>query len=310
MSELVPALLHAAMRPPNTSGSIVDLWDSPFIRAMAIVTNAGAICNHHPPIMSFLSSEYVDNRHLPSDSDPSAEYGVRTKTLSSIVEILFTKLNKSLIDLPKSISEDELVDSILSRPQQNMSKTAASPATTSVISGVNPGKIIAALIYLPLPQNVPTLTLIIRWLVRTTSPLSVIRATQEHVAATTGHDVWPTILFFIASIAGRVCLATEGFHAHAALAELCISALVKIAYFHQFHPQLPVLVTTAVAALKKIRVDEIEPNLRRDLFLVRKFVEDDTWRWSSKQRRAVLTELEAMEENGENCYINLYRAVS
>ncbi|KAJ6586454.1 hypothetical protein DFH09DRAFT_256615 [Mycena vulgaris] len=295
MSQLVPTLLQAANRSPNGMG---DLWDSPFIYAMAIVGNAGAISNDYPHVIAFLSSEYIDNRHLPSTSDPSAEHGVRTKTISSIVEILFTKLSQSLLDLPKSMSEDDLVDRLLSPPPGSIAKGSASPATASPTSTINPGKIIAALIYLPRPQNVSVLTLMIRWLVRITSPLAVILAVQANVAAITGYDVWPTILFFIAAITGGECLAGEAFRDHAALAELCIGALVKIAQFHQFHPRLPVLVGTAVVALRAVGVDKMQEQTTRDLLVVRKFMEDDTWRWSSKQRLAVLAELDSLEEKG------------
>ncbi|KAJ7785128.1 hypothetical protein DFH07DRAFT_975582 [Mycena maculata] len=287
MSELVPVLLQAAKRAP-----ITDLWESSFIRAMAVVANAAVITKHYPPVMSFLSSEYIDNQHLPSDSDPSAEYAVRTKTISSVVEILFTKLSRSLADRPKSMTEDEVVDQVLSPPQGNRRETAVSPAAT-----MNAGKIIAALLYLPLPQNVSVLTLIIRWLVRTTSPFGVIRATQAHVDAITGHDVWPTVLFFVASIAGRVCLTLDSFREHVALAELCISSLVKIADFHQFHPQLPSLVSTAVAALRQAGRERTTPEMTRDLVVVGKFLEDDTWRWSGKQRFAVLAELQSLKED-------------
>ncbi|KAJ7701241.1 hypothetical protein B0H17DRAFT_1327748 [Mycena rosella] len=297
MSELVPALLQAARRSPN---SLVELWDSPFLHAMAIVTNAGAMSSQYPAALSFLGSDYVDTQHLPSDSDPSAEYGVRTRTISTIVEILFAKLRESLADRPKSMSEDEIVDRILS-PQENTTKIpvapGATPTSTSSISAISPGKVIAALIYLPRPQSVPILTLIIRWLVRRTSPLGVIRATQGHIAAISFADMWPTILFFIASITGRVCLDAAAFRDHAALAELCIAALVKIAHLHQFHPRLPALVDTAVAALREVGTDGVATQMTQHLLIVRKFVEDDTWRWSTKQRLAVLAELECLESS-------------
>lgn len=293
MSALVPALLQASRRSPH-AGSLIELFDSPFIYAMAIVANAGAISDHHPPILCFLSSEYIDNQHLPSNSDPSAEYGVRTKTISLLVEILFTKLAQALADPLTSAPEDEIVGRILSSPDLNSTKIGVSPT-----SPINPGKIIAALIYIPRPQNVDILTLIIRWLVRVTSPASVLRATQAHVAAITSHDVWPTILFFIASIAARVCLAAPGFHDHAALAELCVIALLKIADFHQFHPQLPALVTATATALRSPETHGIASQIMRDLVTVRKFIEDDTWRWSAKQRSAVLAELESLKHHGE-----------
>jgi hypothetical protein len=266
---------------------------------MAIVGNAGALSDHHPPVISFLSSEYIDNQHLPSNSDPSVEYNVRTRTISFIVDILFTKLTHSLSDPQTSESEDEIVDRILSPLLHKLTKTAGSPATTSAISAINPGKIIAALIYLPLPRNGPILTLIIRWLVRVTSPLSVLRAIHAHVTAITSHDVWPTILFFIASIAGRVCLTVDAFRDHLALAELSVGALLKIVDFHQFHPQLPALVDTAAVALRSSSTGRIIPQMMHDLLIVRKFVEDDTWRWSAKQRSAVLAQLESVEERGE-----------
>ncbi|KAJ6533090.1 hypothetical protein B0H19DRAFT_1186976 [Mycena capillaripes] len=278
MFEIIPVLLQAARRSPH-AGSILELWDSAFIRAMAIVANAGAVCDHHPPVLSFLSSEYIDNQHLPSNSDPSAEYDIRTKTISFVVEILFTKLTQSLADPQASETEDEIVSRILS-PLQNTTKTATSPTsptTTTAMSALNPGKIIAALIYIP-------------------GPRTVLRAIQAHVTLITSHDVWPTILFFIASIAGRVCLATDAFRDHIALAELCVRALLKIGDFHQFHPQLPALVATAVAALRHSGIDAIAPQMLRDLLVVRKFVGDDTWRWSTKQRSAVLVELESLDE--------------
>ncbi|KAJ7485907.1 hypothetical protein FB451DRAFT_1231411 [Mycena latifolia] len=291
MSELVPALLQAAKRSPE---SIVDLWDSPFIRAMAIIANAGTISNQYPPALAFLSSEYVDNQHLPSDSDPSAEYGIRTRTIHP-------SSSESLAELPRSASEDELVTRVLSSPSEIDAKTPTSlvmtptPTPPFTNSTINPGKIIAALIHLPRPQNELVLTLIIRWLVRTTSPLGVIRAAQTHIGAIGYPDVWPTVLFFIASITGRVCLAADSFHEHAALAELCVDALVKIAHFHQFHPRLPALVGTAVAALREIGSGKVAPQMAHDLLAVRKFIEDDTWRWSSKQRLAVLAQLESLE---------------
>ncbi|KAJ7513072.1 hypothetical protein B0H11DRAFT_1948596 [Mycena galericulata] len=296
MCELVPALLQAAKRVPG-GDSTNALWESSFIRAMAIVANAGAISNHYPPIVAFLSSEYIDSRHLPSDSDPSAEYAIRTKTISSVVEVLFTKMNTSLLECPKSISEDEFVDRNLSLSHENKFNN---PATTSAAGAINPGKIVAALLYLPLPQNVPVLTLLIRWLVRTTSPLSVIRAAKVHVAAITIHDVWPTILFFVVSITGKVCLVSDGFQDHRALAELCIASLLKIAHLHQFHPQLPSLVGTVVAALRHMgrKGKGTNSEMISELVIVRKFLEDDTWRWGAKQRLEVLAELKSLEGGG------------
>ncbi|KAJ6514257.1 hypothetical protein C8R47DRAFT_1206627 [Mycena vitilis] len=294
MGSLIPALLQAARRSPH-AGSAIELWESPFIHAMAIVANAGALCDHHPPVLSFLSSGYIDDQHLPSNSDPSVEYDVRTKTISFVVEILFTRLTQSLVDndIQTAKAEDEILDLLLSLLPRDPSKTAVRTPSTGPIS---PGKIIASLIYIPRPQNVPILTLIIQWLVRTTSPLSVLRATHAHVTTITSHDVWPTILFFIASIAGRVCLALETFREHSALAELCVGALLKIADFHQFHPQLPALVATAAAALRHPGAVLVAPQMRRQLLVVRQFIEDDTWRWSAKQRSAVLSQLEALDE--------------
>ncbi|KAF8145387.1 hypothetical protein K438DRAFT_1735534 [Mycena galopus ATCC 62051] len=292
MTVLVPALLQAGRRSPHAS-SIVELFNSPFVQAMAIVANAGTLADCHPSVLSFLSSEYIDDQHLPSNADPSPEYVVRTKTISFVVEVLFTKLEQSLASLvSKSQSEDDTVDSLLSLPNPNMTKTGA-----SLTSPIDPRKIIAALIYIPRPQNVPVLTLTIRWLVRVTSPLSVLRATHAHVIAITSHDVWPTILFFIASIAGRVCLAVPGFREHVALVELCVSALLKIANFHQFHPQLSALVSTATIALRCPETKEIAARMRRDLGTLRMFLEDDTWRWSAKERSAVLAELESLEDH-------------
>ncbi|KAF7360742.1 hypothetical protein MVEN_00806100 [Mycena venus] len=295
MSTLVPALLQAGRRSLQ-AGSILELFNSPFIHAMAIVSNAGAVSDHYPPVPSFLSSEYIDIQHLPSNSDPSTEYDVRTKTISFVVEILFTKLAQSLADPLAYESEDEIVDAILSLPHRLNTSSKTSPSPTSIT--INPGKIVAALIYIPRPQNVAILTHIIRWLVRETSPLRVLLATHAHVTAITSHDVWPTILFFIASIAARVCLALDGFRDHIALVELCVGALLKIADFHQFHPQLPALVSAAATALRRpaSETEKIAPQMMRDLLTVRKFVEDDTWRWSAKQRGAVLAELESLEE--------------
>ncbi|KAJ7765362.1 hypothetical protein B0H16DRAFT_1525348 [Mycena metata] len=288
MSELVPALLQAARRSPN-AGLMVELWDSPFIRAMAIVANAGAVADYYPAVLSFICSEYINSQHLPSNSDPSAAYVVRTTTISFVVEILFTKLGQFLAKPPTSESDDDLV---VDRTMSPSHKDAIKASTSTLI---DPGKIIAALIYLPLPQNGPILTLIIRWLVRVTSPLSVLRASQAHITAITSHDVWPTILFFIASIVGQVCLAADGFQDYVALGELCVNALLKIADFHQFHPQLPTLVGTATTALRHPKSAGVATKMGEDLLTVRKFVADDTWRWSGKQRSAVLAELESLE---------------
>ncbi|KAJ7185200.1 hypothetical protein C8R46DRAFT_1287547 [Mycena filopes] len=294
MSELVPALLQAARRSPNPA-LMMELWNSPFLRAMAIVGNAGAVSDYFPPVLSFLCSEYINNHHLPSNSDPSAEYSIRTKTISFVVEILFTKLTQSLAEQRTTESEeDEVVDHILSPSSATKGSTAPS---------IDPGKIIAALIYLPHPQNAAILTLIIRWLVRTTSPPTVLRATHAHITAITSHDVWPTILFSIASTVARVCLASAAFRDHAALARLCVGALLKIADFHQFHPQLPALVGTAVAALRHPASAGMARGMAGELLVVREFVGDDTWRWSGKERSAVLAELGALEgdeaEDGE-----------
>ncbi|KAJ6617653.1 hypothetical protein B0H10DRAFT_1878152 [Mycena sp. CBHHK59/15] len=285
MSELVPALLQAARRSTLGARSLEGLWASPFIRAMAIVGNAGALAAHYPPVLCFLTSEYVNTQHLPSDSDPSAEYAVRTTTIARVVEVLFTRLREALHD--PCAAEDVVVDRILSPPERADASTGN--------EAIDPGKLIAALLYLPMPRDSTTVTLIMRWLVHTTSPLRVLRAAQAHVAATTAPDVWPTILFFVASVASRVCLALPELSApeHDALAHLCVAALRKIALFHQFHPQLPALVGT----LRALGASRIGPKMRADLRTVRQFVEDDTWRWSVKQRREVLDELKALGEN-------------
>ncbi|KAJ6489853.1 hypothetical protein C8R45DRAFT_199187 [Mycena sanguinolenta] len=299
MSALIPALLEAGRRFSHSES--VELFDSQCMHAMAIVANAGTLSKHHPPILGFLNSEYVDDQYLPSNRDPSPEYDVRTKTISFVVEILFTKLEQSLSNPLSSESKlDELVDGILSSPHPHLNagqiETEARPP-----SPIDPSRFIAALTYIPSPQNAEVLTLLIRWLVRVTSPLSVLRATHGHVIAITSHDMWATILFFIASIAARVCLASvDAFRDHVALAELCVGALLKIADFHQFHPQLPALVTAAATALRcpETEADGIaKARMMRDLVLVRKFVEDDTWRWSAKRRGAVLAELESLKDH-------------
>ncbi|KAJ7202450.1 hypothetical protein C8J57DRAFT_1410116 [Mycena rebaudengoi] len=292
MSALVPAILQAMKHAPAIL--TVNLWDSPFVHAMAIVANAGSVAQRYPPLLAFLNSEYLDSKNFPY---PSAEYTVRTTVISAAVEILFTKLVTSLEET-HSGSENDIVAGILS-PLSLASSIPGTPKSTvvSALNTINPGKIVAALLYLPIPQNVPVLTLILRWLVRETSSWAVLHAVQTHIADVTVYDSWPSILFFTTSITGQVCLAEPEFKDHKALAELCIAALLKIAQFHQFHPQLPALVHTAVAALREIGDDRIG-ELRQELGVVRKFVEDGTWRWNANQRMAVVEELMSLHEDG------------
>ncbi|KAK7039830.1 hypothetical protein R3P38DRAFT_2902127, partial [Favolaschia claudopus] len=310
MTALVPALLHASRRYSLThhTGHNADLFDSPFIHAMAIVSNAGAISEHHPPILGFLSSDYIDNERFPSHREHPSAYDTRIKAISSVVEVLFAKIADSLAEESSAgMVEDDIIDNILSPDYQDATKASRGKTPANFI---NPIKIISALIHTHLPQDMAILTLIIRWLFRSTSPLSVLRATQTHVASINTYDaVSPTILFFIASIVCRTCLARESESgsgsrslddAHIALLDVCVTTLLKIVDTHQFHPQLPALVSMAVGVLRRretlLKNDhEVVRRVKKELILVRRFLQDSTWRWSAKQRSGVLAELETLE---------------
>ncbi|KAF7291285.1 hypothetical protein MIND_01272400 [Mycena indigotica] len=383
MAELIPVLLDAARRslPSNTAETHVRLWESPFVHAMAIVSNAGAFCGlpgpRCAPALAFLASEYIDIQRLPSDIDPSVEHALRTRTIGAIAELLYSSVAKLVHDNSAlELSElDSAVSSLLESPLEPASTYRSRSNSSSESSTISTGlplarqplllnieNLLGGFIYLPLPfrtissHNSPSrghsfaepvktqselvLVLLLRWLVHRTSSFSVIKAAQGHIARVAQSDSWPTVLFFVVSTLARTLLdwnvgpsieSTSEANDNETqdnetaksyrdqeerrwllpLAYLCVTSLGRIAALHQFHPQLPALMTAAADAVTWYssfpqindpghRISAYDAELlqliQAELDGIRNFVTDGTWRWSAKQREAVLKELGRLEQ--------------
>ncbi|KAF7320679.1 hypothetical protein HMN09_00153100 [Mycena chlorophos] len=367
MTELVPALLNAA-RLRLAVSPMQTLWDSPFVHAMAVVGNAGALCDPANqdtnsrtvcvPAVAFLASDYIDVQQLPSDSDPSSEHALRTRTISFIAEMLFSAVFATVAGPGADKSPqgrhalDAAVDDLLQPIALVEAPKSLSPSRKSTLSSdvlqiplrqpnlpqVNAESLVGAFLYLPLPSRSVTsqpasgregkhpatrspdaelvLKLLLRWLTRQTSPATVIAAAEAHVGRVIRPDIWPTVLFFVVATLARTLLEPEPDPSNGPanirqwlipLARLCVSALRKIAMLHQFHPQLPGLVSCAadaVAQARNIPVDatlsrdhDILAAMRPDLVEIRAFIADGSWRWSAKERSDVLRRLDALEKD-------------
>ncbi|KAJ7062709.1 hypothetical protein C8F01DRAFT_1251522 [Mycena amicta] len=201
MEELVPALLDAARLPispsPSSTGiltshihSRADLWDSPFVRAMAVVGNVGTLCSGKSlcaPALAFLASEYIDVYRLPSDSDPSGEHALRTRTIGFVAEMLFRRVAAAveeaqgvgvdedrnddpemksngtrrkrrrrmtrLDNIVRSVLEPLVGVSVPSRTRSTSSASLGDPKASSSQLPINTYTLLSAFVYLPLPSR-------------------------------------------------------------------------------------------------------------------------------------------------------------
>ncbi|KAF7300828.1 hypothetical protein MKEN_01308600 [Mycena kentingensis (nom. inval.)] len=345
MTILIPALLDAARlriaSAPFAIASDPELWNSPFLQAMAVVGNANAANYRDAPVIAFLASEYVSVEQLPSDSDPSEEHALRTRTVVDAVPEDTDTDARRLETLAAVLdpTTDGVIPASGSASRSNSSSSDSTLRTslprqpTSAASPLSIPTLLASFIYLPVlgppgmrgahtyaqTERTTVLELLLRWLMHIpgSSPCS---------------DVWPTVLFFIVATLAKTLLddkrelaasdsSSDGAQSSVTvqlrqkdsethllpLAHLCLCALAKIASLHQYAPQLPSLVSYASRALQRHwkfprvpardgdRDQKLFVMMRAHLALVHNFASDETWRWSAKQRGAVLRELEGLE---------------
>ncbi|KAJ7464444.1 hypothetical protein FB451DRAFT_1263534 [Mycena latifolia] len=260
--ELVPVLAEAAKRS-CIGTSLSSLWESPFLRAMSIVVDPDLALKDNSPAVWVLASSYSSWDHLASNIDGTSHGAV----ISFMLKVVIAKLVEALRDSTRA-TEAGIVDSILS-PQFDLGQP------------LNPRHLLAAMLYVASRDD---LTLLIMWLFRTHSPLSIIRATHDNVESVTTEQMMQlnqseTEMFpAIVATVGQVCLAQEDFADRELLLKLCIFTFFKaVPPRHQvasvrMHPGLFDLVDTILTVVHAGPLPDPDSPLLNDLVRVREVV--------------------------------------
>ncbi|KAJ7456078.1 hypothetical protein FB451DRAFT_616876 [Mycena latifolia] len=165
MGRLLPSLSKAARRAA-TGTSSADLWDSEFLRAMAIVANTGTSSTRFPPAAVFLDTDHWSWKYLaPSEL---------SEIFTFLFEVIEQKISEALADAAADepdATETSIVDAVLSEQD---------PTSANDRVAVNPRNILAALLYLPHDTH-QLMGILVAWLLRTVPPHRVLSDAHEHI---------------------------------------------------------------------------------------------------------------------------------
>ncbi|KAJ7023509.1 hypothetical protein C8F04DRAFT_1011383 [Mycena alexandri] len=274
---LLPSLSHAARRAVSEA-SFADLWDSVFLRAMAIVAHSGSHIATYPPAIVFIGSEHWSWKYLIPDE--------LSDILAFIFEVLEARLKQELAALDirdQEAAEASLVDELFSSPT-----LAIGQNSSPLIVVVNARNVLASLLHLPHPAH-SLFRILVSWLLRLHPATQVIVAAQTHVEIVQrterlqllGHREYMMVPRMVSTLAER-CLTLDGFTAHEPLARLCTLCLLHTPSIRSRPPSgfvffaRPLL--RALLQAVKSHVDLAAPqsqDLLRDLLEIRRVVTED-----------------------------------
>ncbi|KAJ6592241.1 hypothetical protein DFH09DRAFT_1306128 [Mycena vulgaris] len=215
IDELAPVLADAAKRS-CIGTSLSALWESPFLRAMSIVVDPDLAVQDNFPAVWVLASSYSSWDHLPPGMDGSSPVSLHNTVISFLLKVVVAKLVEGLKDSTRA-TEAGIVDSILS-PQVDLGQP------------LNARHLLAALLHIPSQDD---LTLLVMWLFRTHSPLTIVRAVHDNVESITTEQLMhlgqsqSEMFSSIVATVGQVCLAQTDFADHQLLLKLCIFTFFK-----------------------------------------------------------------------------------
>jgi hypothetical protein len=268
LGRLLPSLAQAAKRAA-TGTPLSSLWDSEFVRAMAIVANLGANITRYPPAIVVLGTEHWSWKYVaPNEQE---------KIFGCLFEIIDTKIADALAaadaDDPDA-TEASTIDSVLSTP-------SAEGAL------LHPRNVLASLLYIP--HDTPQLMgRLVSWLLRTNAPGPLLAAADEHIHTIQrsdwlhllGHRQFSMVPRLVSALAASF-LDLESFNEHAMLAHLCAGCLLHTPDIRSRLPSgfvffaRPVL-TALIAALARVDWTGVgSASLLKDVLQIRDVVEDD-----------------------------------
>ncbi|KAJ7761822.1 hypothetical protein B0H16DRAFT_1530643 [Mycena metata] len=216
---LLPSLSQAARRA-TAEASFADLWDSVFLRAMAVVANSGTHVATYPPAIVFIAAEHWSWKYLIPDE--------LSDILVFVFEVLDARLRPELAEIhDQESAEASLVDALFSTPV-----SAAGQSSSPLTFVVNAQNVLASLLYLPHPTH-NLFRIIVSWLLRIHPVTHVISAAQTHVEIVQrterlqllGHREYMMVPRMASTVAER-CLALDGFALYEPLARLCARCLL------------------------------------------------------------------------------------
>lgn len=201
--------------------SAAALWDSPFIRAMAVMLHGeDRDPNEHPLVLHCLSSD-----HSAWDESlfgpPSLKLHYQS-VFSFLLDVLYTKLHEELPALVNT-AEARIVDLLLS-PKFSL---AALPVS------IGSRHFMQSLIYRPPGDHRRELAHILRWIMKVTTPAHVIAYYLQILDPMSVAQIrslsWAQYgsLFAIVDTVARVCIDMDEFEGWDLLSDLCATCLVK-----------------------------------------------------------------------------------
>ncbi|KAJ7064089.1 hypothetical protein C8F01DRAFT_1022191 [Mycena amicta] len=204
LGRLLPSLARAARRAASETGdayALLGLWDSEFLRAMAILAHPVSSETTYPPAIVILSAPHWSWKYLASVE------------LTQILALLFEMIDKKIVHAleddggpggnadsdsdsdsedgdakPESEADAATIDSILGRaaPTTGTGANAGSPSRLHLpkVFRINPQDIIASLLYLPPDGRVENRLLprMLGWLIRHVGHERTILAAQDRIA--------------------------------------------------------------------------------------------------------------------------------
>ncbi|KAJ6489453.1 hypothetical protein DFH09DRAFT_1208997 [Mycena vulgaris] len=212
VGRLLPSLSHAARRA-IAGTSLIDLWNSEFLRAMVIVVNFGVDEIGYPPAVHFLNAEHASLKYL---TPPEL-----TAILALVFQIIDAKIRQDRVD---NYNADEDAQTALLGPEWTLVPEHASVNTTNVL---------ASLLHLPLNLH-GLMRPILSWLLSASSPADVVAQAQKHIQ-TLHHRRWRYLMgphqdymvpFLVSSLTAR-CLRLQQFDDHLMLVHLCSTCLLR-----------------------------------------------------------------------------------
>ncbi|KAJ7207205.1 hypothetical protein GGX14DRAFT_456567 [Mycena pura] len=217
---ILVALTEAAKRA-GAGYTLAALWDSPFIRTIAVMLFEEDIdSTEHPLILRCLSSK-LSQWHRLLFSHPECA-GHHQSVLSFLLDVLYAKLHETLPAVANKV-DARAVDLLLS-PRFTLAAVPVSISTRNFMQ---------SLIYRFPWEHQHELAHIIRWIMKATAPLHVVSCYLRNVDGLSPEQAeslsWVLCgnLFAIVDTVAQVCLDTEDFEDWALLAELCSTCLVK-----------------------------------------------------------------------------------